>query len=91
MAHEQIPAPVAKRIRHENHWHGQVYVDDYFWLRDKESPEVRAYLEAENAYTTQELGHLTPLYDEQTEPPLPVKKSSPLVSRRTLPSPGLPR
>ena len=26
-------------------------VDNYFWLRDKPNPEVRAYLEAENAYT----------------------------------------
>ena len=52
MAYEQDPLPpVAKRVRHENHWHGEVYVDDYHWLRDKESPEVRAYLEAENAYT----------------------------------------
>jgi oligopeptidase B len=25
-------------------------VDDYHWLREKDSPEVRAYLEAENAY-----------------------------------------
>jgi oligopeptidase B len=25
-------------------------VDDYFWMRDKEDPEVAAYLEAENAY-----------------------------------------
>ena len=25
--------------------------DDYFWLREKSNPEVRQYLEAENAYT----------------------------------------
>ncbi len=31
--------------------HGETLQDDYFWLREKESPEVRAYLEAENAYT----------------------------------------
>jgi oligopeptidase B len=30
--------------------HGERRVDDYHWLREKESPEVRAYLEAENAY-----------------------------------------
>jgi oligopeptidase B len=30
--------------------HGDVFDDDYFWLRDKESPKVRAHLEAENAY-----------------------------------------
>ncbi len=32
--------------------HGQVLVDDYGWLRDRESAEVMAYLEAENAYTS---------------------------------------
>jgi oligopeptidase B len=31
--------------------HGDERRDDYAWLRDKEAPEVRAYLEAENAYT----------------------------------------
>ena len=31
--------------------HGERRVDDYAWLREKENPEVRAYLEAENAYT----------------------------------------
>ncbi len=30
---------------------GHKMVDNYFWLRDKPNPEVRAYLEAENAYT----------------------------------------
>ncbi len=31
--------------------HGDRRVDHYVWLRHKESPEVIAYLEAENAYT----------------------------------------
>ncbi len=30
--------------------HGDKRVDDYFWLREKSSPEVTAYLQAENAY-----------------------------------------
>jgi oligopeptidase B len=33
-------------------------VDDYEWLRDKESPETIAYLEQENAYTEAETAHL---------------------------------
>jgi len=33
--------------------HGDTRQDDYFWLRVKESPEVRAYLEAEAAYATE--------------------------------------
>jgi oligopeptidase B len=31
--------------------HGDQRIDPYYWLRDKQSPEVIAYLEAENAYT----------------------------------------
>lgn len=30
--------------------HGDRRVDDYFWLREKENPQVLAYLEAENSY-----------------------------------------
>ncbi len=42
--------PVAKVIPHELEEHGDVRVDDYYWLRERENPEVVAYLEAENAY-----------------------------------------
>jgi oligopeptidase B len=31
--------------------HGDERVDDWFWLRERDNPEVRAHLEAENAYT----------------------------------------
>jgi oligopeptidase B len=31
--------------------HGDVRVDEYWWLRDKDSPEVLRHLEAENRYT----------------------------------------
>src|SRR3954453_9410804 len=31
--------------------HGDRREDPYFWLREKSSPEVLAYLKAENAYT----------------------------------------
>jgi oligopeptidase B len=31
--------------------HGHVRIDDYYWLRERENPEVIAWLEAENAYT----------------------------------------
>ena len=44
--------PVAKRVTRVVEIHGERLVDDYFWLRDKADPDVRTYLEAENAYTT---------------------------------------
>jgi oligopeptidase B len=48
--------------------HGRDFVDDYEWLREKESPEVIAHLEAENAYTELTNRHLeglrTTVFDE---------------------------
>ncbi|MFZ0273971.1 MAG: S9 family peptidase [Acidobacteriaceae bacterium] len=45
--------PVAARRHTERAVHGQTLVDDYAWLREKENPEVIAYLEAENAWCAQ--------------------------------------
>ncbi|AOV06435.1 S9 family peptidase [Sporosarcina ureilytica] len=42
--------PVAKRIPHPHELHGDVREDDYYWLKDKENPEVIQYLEEENRY-----------------------------------------
>jgi oligopeptidase B len=47
-----LPAPpVAKKLPKVTEINGHKLVDDYFWLRDKQNPDVRAYLDAENAYT----------------------------------------
>jgi oligopeptidase B len=43
--------PIAKRAPTIDVVHGERREDEYGWLRDKDSPEVTAYLEAENAYT----------------------------------------
>ena len=43
--------PVARMIPKLDVLHGDVRQDNYAWLRDRDSPEVTAYLEAENAYT----------------------------------------
>ena len=44
------PPVAAKRPTPLSH-HGHDRVDDYYWLNQRENPEVIAYLEAENAYT----------------------------------------
>jgi oligopeptidase B len=41
--------------------HGHERQDPWFWLRDREDPEVLAYLEAENAYTDAETAPLAAL------------------------------
>ena len=43
--------PSAKIIPKVDSVHGDVRVDNYFWMREKTDPEVIAYLESENAYT----------------------------------------
>lgn len=46
-----LQVPRIKKIPYEVRIHGKVLRDPYFWLRDRENPEVIAYLHAENAYT----------------------------------------
>jgi len=60
--------PVAKKDPHVTRIHGDTLVDDYYWLRNKGTPEVESYLKAELAYA-QELMKPTEalqqkLYDE---------------------------
>lgn len=46
-----ISPPLARREPLETILHGDRRVDHYAWLRQKDNPEVIAYLEAENTYT----------------------------------------
>jgi oligopeptidase B len=64
-----LPAPpIAKKVPKVTEINGHRFVDDYYWLRDKQNPDVRAYLEAENAYTDAVMkpteGFQKKLYDE---------------------------
>jgi oligopeptidase B len=43
--------------------HGDRRVDDWYWLRDKDDPEVLGHLEAENAYTAAVTERTAPLRD----------------------------
>ena len=68
MEKDQPQAPMAQKRPKELEIHGDVRVDDYYWLNQRENPEVIEYLEAENSYLdtmmapTQELQQ--ELYDE---------------------------
>ncbi|MDD4961767.1 MAG: oligopeptidase B, partial [Candidatus Marinimicrobia bacterium] len=44
-------APLAKQIDKALIIHDQTRIDPYYWLNERENPEVIAYLKAENAYT----------------------------------------
>jgi oligopeptidase B len=56
-----LKPPVATRKPVERNHHGDVFVDDYEWLRDKTDDQVLDYLRAENAYTEQRTAHLESL------------------------------
>ncbi len=43
--------------------HGHERIDNYFWLKERENPEVIAYLEAENSYTEAKMKHTEPLQE----------------------------
>ncbi len=62
-----MKAPVAKKIPHELSIHGDVRNDPYYWLRDRENPEVIDYLNAENTYTKTQLEHTESLQEELFE------------------------
>lgn len=59
-----IKAPAADKIAKTMEIHADVRVDDYFWLNDKENPEVIDYLERENEYYNSMTAHTGQLQDE---------------------------
>ena len=49
-ADDSAGPPLADKRPVELESHGDVRIDDYFWLNERDDPEVIAYLDAENAY-----------------------------------------
>ncbi len=46
----EIVAPVAQKIPEKLAKHGDIRTDYYYWMKDRENPEVIAHLQAENVY-----------------------------------------
>lgn len=46
-----MQAPIAKKIEKKLEKHGDIRIDNYYWLNERENPEVISYLEEENKYT----------------------------------------
>ena len=47
---KNVITPVAKKNPEKLEKHGDVRVDDYYWMKDRDNPEVISYLESENTY-----------------------------------------
>jgi len=54
---KKVTAPIAKIIPHSIEKHGHVRTDNYYWMNNRENPEVIDYLNKENAYYQQETAH----------------------------------
>ncbi len=50
LAADPAATPVAKKVPHMQKLHGEELADPYFWMRERDNPEVKAYLEKENAF-----------------------------------------
>jgi oligopeptidase B len=61
---QPLQLPIARKQHTETTLHGVTLTDDYAWLRDKQNPEVTAYLEAENAYAEAVMAPLCGLREE---------------------------
>ena len=53
--------PVAEQRPHTHREHGRTRDDPWHWLKERDDPAVRAYLEAENRYIEARLAHLQDL------------------------------
>ncbi len=62
-----LPAPTATKKPQSFELHGDRRIDDYFWLREKENPDVIRLLNDENAYTESYLSQHQSLMDQLFE------------------------
>ncbi len=56
-------APIANKIVKKMKIHGDVRIDNYYWLNERENSEVIKYLEDENNFLNKELDHTSNLQE----------------------------
>lgn len=89
----RLQPPKPKKEAHVTELFGHKLVDDYFWMRNKDTPEVLAHLRAEKAYTEAMTAHLAPLLERvygeilgrvlETDDTVPAKRGAWLYYTRT--------
>ena len=50
-----VPPPIAKKVEKKLEIHGDIRIDNYYWLNQRENPEVISYLSEENKYKESKL------------------------------------
>ncbi len=88
-----MTTPKAPKVPHTITTHGHARTDNYFWMREKDKPELLDYIHAENNYTNAGLAHTkalqAKLYEEmvgriqETDQSVPVEKGGYLYYTRT--------
>ncbi len=61
---DKLQPPVAKIIPKTLEKHGDKRIDNYYWLNERENPEVIDYLNKENEYYQKSTAHTKPLQDD---------------------------
>ncbi|AWM15358.1 oligopeptidase B [Flavobacterium sediminis] len=59
-----VQPPIAKKIPYKLEKHNDVRIDNYYWLNQREDPEVVAYLEKENEYYQKMTAHTKKLQED---------------------------
>ncbi len=85
--------PIAPKRPHSIAQHGEIRADDYFWLRNREDPEVLKYLTSQMDYLDEVMGHTKPLQEmlfsemkariQETDSTVPEKRGGYLYYQRT--------
>lgn len=85
--------PIAPKKHHKLTLHGQTRIDDYYWLRNREDPEVLEFLKAQMDYLEEVMGHTKPLQEtlfsemkgriQETDSTVPEKRGGYLYYERT--------
>ena len=85
--------PIAPKRPYEITQHGETRLDNYFWLRYREDPEVLKYLTAQNDYLDEVMGHTRQLQEtlfsemkgriKETDLTVPEKRGKYLYYTRT--------
>lgn len=63
-AFAQLQEPVAEKIPTKLKKHGDVRIDNYYWMKNKSDPKLVEYLKAENAYREEILKDTKPMQEK---------------------------
>ena len=64
---QEILPPKAQKIVEKLEFHGDVRIDDYYWMNDRENPDVIEYLKRENEYNEKMTAHTKEFQEELFE------------------------